>query len=156
MNIKTKLATAILLAVGYVSTATAHDIQFQALSAASGPSATDIWESSCNNATGPESFRMAARIQDHIPGRSDKISLVIYKDGIAATTTDLVGGGSQKSPYVYVNGGNGTYSFIVHHVTSTGTTLADDVYYSVEFHCEASDLTTHTGTTIPSVALQDQ
>jgi len=154
MNIK-KLATAMLLTAGLVSTASAHDIQFQALSAANGSSATDIWESSCNSATGVDSFRMAARIEDHIPGRSDTISLVIYKDGIASTTTDLVGGGA-KSDWAYVNGGNGAYTFMVHHVTSTGTTNASDVYYSIEFHCEAANLVTHTGTTIPSVAIQDQ
>jgi len=150
-----KLALAILLTTGAISTASAHDIRFQTLNAANGQSATDIWKSSCGDATGVDSFRMAARIEDHIPGRTDRISLLVYKDGLAATATDLIGGGA-KSDYVYVNGGNGEYTFLVHHVTSTGTTAFDDVYYSIEFHCEGADLATHTETTIPSVPTQDQ
>jgi len=150
-----KIALAVLLTAGVSTTASAHDIAFQTLSAANGQSATDIWKSSCLDTSAGNSYRMAARVEDHIPGRTDMISLLIYKDGLAATTTDLVGGGS-KSEYVYVNGGSGEYTFLVHHVTSTGTTVFDDVYYSIEFHCEAADLTTHTGTTIPSTPEQDQ
>jgi len=156
MNIKKKLVAAILLTVGYAGVASAHDIAFQTLGAINGSVATDVWESECGNATGVDSFRMAARVEDHIPGRNDKISLVIYKDGQAATTTDLQPGTGLKSPYVYVNGGNGIYTFMIHHVRASGVTSFDDVYYSIEFHCEGANLTTHTATTIPSVPTQDQ
>jgi len=156
MNIKRKLATAILLTIGYAGIASAHDMPVDELSAVNGPSATDIWESSCSGVTGVDSFRMAARIQDFIPGRNDKISLVVYKDGLAATTTDMNPGTGLKSDWIYVNGGNGPYTFIVHHVRAAGTALADDVYYNIEMHCEGADLATHTGTTIPSLPVQDQ
>ncbi len=139
-----------LFSAGYAASVAAHDLKFKLLFATNGAGATDVWEVSClSSSTLGDSARLVANIKDFSPDDSNFISLVIYKDGKAVTSTDLVGGNDAYSPLVSVNAGNGVYTMIANH-----TRVGNQVYF-IEYHCEnaAGD---HTPTTVPTTPVQDQ
>ena len=151
MKIKTTLAlTLYLFSAGFAASVSAHDLNFKSLSPTNGASATDVWEVGClNSGVLGDSARLVAQVRDWSANDTNLVSLVIYKDGKAATTTDLTGGDAPYSPNVSVDAGNGIYTLMINH------TLPGLQVYFVEFHCEnaAGD---HTPTTVPSTAVQDQ
>ncbi len=139
-----------LLAVGFAAAASAHDLNFKTISGANGAEATDVWEIECSgDATLGPSASLSAQIRELTPNSSNKLSLVIYKDGKAQTTTDLVAGDAGYSPLISVAAGNGVYSVIVNH------TQSGNKAYSITYHCENAS-GDHTPTTVPSSPVQDQ
>jgi hypothetical protein len=146
MKIKTTVALAIsLFSAGFAVSVSAHDLRFKSLMPANGAGATDVWELECRD----NSHDLVAQISDGRTNDANLISLVLYKDGKAVTTTDSTGGDGIYSPLVSLNGGSGVYSMIVNH------TLAGFQLYHITYHCESSN-GSHTATTVPSLPVQDQ
>ncbi len=144
MKIKTAIALAIsLFSVGLATSVSAHDLRFKTLMPANGVGATDVWEVGCQN-----SQRLVAQVKDHDLD-TNKVVLILYKDGKAVTSTDLVGEDSDYSPLVSLSAGSGTYSMMVGH-NKPGFKL-----YSITYHCENAS-GSHTPTTVPSTPVQDQ
>ena len=152
MKIKTTVAALALslFSAGFSTSVSAHDLKFKILSASNGAGATDVWEVSClNSSLLGDTARLVAQVRDFSPADSNLVSLIIYKDGKAASTTDLSAGDAGYSPLVSVNAGNGVYTMMANH-----TKVGNQVYF-IEYHCEnaAGD---HTPSTVPSTPVQDQ
>jgi len=144
MKSKTTVAlAATLFMTGFTNSVSAHDLRFKTLMPANGAGATDVWEVGCQN-----SQRLVAQVKDHELD-TNIVSLLLYKDGKAVTTTDSVGGNGDYSPLVSLNAGSGTYSMMVNH-SRAGFKL-----YSITYHCENAS-GSHTPTTVPSTPVQDQ
>jgi hypothetical protein len=136
----TLAATSLLLGAGYAQIASAHNSS-GSLGQTAG--STDLYIASCfnnNDGTG-DSVRLAIQVADLGPVAAPKVSVQVLKGVAAATSTDSKDGDSKYSPFVYNNGGNGSYYVIV---SKTGTGVEN---YDLDFHCQAAS-GAHTGTSI--------
>jgi hypothetical protein len=146
MKIKTTVALAASLFIaGFANSVSAHDLNFKTLQATNGAGATDVWELECRD----NSHHLVAQVRDFSPDDSNLISLVLFKDGKAVTTTDSTGGDAGYSPLVSLNAGNGSYTMMVSH------SRAGLQVYFIKYHCESAS-GSHMPTTVPSLPVQDQ
>jgi len=134
----------------FASTTVAHDINFKTVAAANGAGATDVWAVECfNSAAVGNTYKLEAKLRELTPNSFSKLTLVIYKDGKAQTTTDLSGADAVYSPFVSVAAGNGVYSLMVAHTDTANKA------YNIEYHCLSAN-NDHTPTTVPTTPVQDQ
>lgn len=145
---KTAMAATLLLGASQANSVLAHD-QTGSLAAGSGASATDVYVVQCfPTGGGPVSHHLTAQIKDNKAG-GPVMSLQIMKGYVVKNTTDPIGGDSAPvgstanySPEVQINGGDGFYTILVNHTAALTET------YAFQYHCEAADGVTHTGTLI--------
>jgi hypothetical protein len=136
----TFIATSLLLTASYTNIASAHNASGSLGQAAS---ATDLYMVSCfDNGDGTGvSARLAMQVADLAPAAAPKVSVQVIKGVSAVTSTDSKDGDAKYSPFVYSNGGDGSY------YVSVSKTAAGAENYDLDFHCQNA-AGGHTGTTI--------
>ncbi len=150
---KLKKISGLFLGLGLVvgsNSAMAHDLKFKTIMQANGASATDVWQVEClGDPVVGNTHKLVAEIKEFTGASSSLLSLVVFKDGKAQSTTDLVAGDGDYSPQISVAAGNGIYNMIVTH-TDTAFKV-----YDISYHCENAT-GDHTPTTVPTTPVQDQ
>lgn len=109
-----------------------------------------MWKINCSKTASGTVNQLTVQIKDH--GRdTNKLSVVVYKDDKAASTSDIMGEDSVYSPKATVAAGDGVYTLMVHH-TRSGAKV-----YSLAYQCEDAEGNYLSGSTsVPSAAVQDQ
>ncbi len=140
-----------LFLLGFAAPASAHiQLRFKTLFPSSGSGATEVWKINCSNTASGTANQLSVQIKDHIRD-TNKLSVVVYKDDKAASTTDIVGEDGDYSPKATVAAGDGVYTLMVHH-TRVGFGV-----YSLSYQCEDAEGNYLSGSTsVPSTPVQDQ
>lgn len=106
------------------------DLQPGSLAADAG--AIDRYSVSCSANASGDTGRLATQVSN-TTNASPLISVQTYKGSEATNSTDLVSGGGDFSPLVFVYGGNGNY-FVAVNKSDTGV-----ANYSLQFQCETNE-----------------
>lgn len=141
----TILAASCLVGAAQTDMASAHAVDTASLGGSK--NATDSYQITCTTDGGGETDHLAIQVLDAAPKAAPKVSVQVFKGGLAASSTDATDGNASFSPEVEVHGGNGVYYVLV---DKTGAAAEN---YRLEYHCQPAG-EGHSGTSI--IQLQDQ
>ncbi|WP_394753535.1 hypothetical protein [Crenothrix sp.] len=136
--------TALLAAISYVGTASAHSAN-GALKAGAG--SVDVYQTTCSKGTGGATGKFLTKVKAATKGVL--VSIQASKGKLASHTTDALGGNAAYSPDAIIkSGGEGVYTILV---DKSGT---GPINYVLEAHCQTAS-GAHSGQTEP-VQVQNQ
>lgn len=148
------LTVSVLIAAGYAGIASAHT---QTGVLGKRVDTSDIYEITCaDDGNGPPA-RLEVEIEDLLPVKPPRVSVLVQKEGSeSVTTTDPKDGDNRPGLTVSNNGGAGTYTVTVSKLPKPGKPDKTRRYkelYSLDYHCITSS-NQHTGTTLSTIQNQ--